>query len=340
MKKFLASLTGRVVVFTILAISGSAQTPPVHSSSIAKTTGKTTTRAEVAPSDAVITIRGLCSIPKHSGQDAKTCTMEVTRDQFEQLVNSMNVLDKTLGPETLRKLAEVYAEYLALEQPAVDAGLEKTARFDEIMRWWRLRTLAGLYRGSLQEQFRNPSTEEIHAYYVSHLSSYDRIKVARILIPHWPNETMQQKQSEDKALEVANSARDRVLKGEDMEVVERDSYSKLGLTSRPPITDLGMYPRSSFPPAEVPELFALGPGQVSKVENEGSSYVVYKVWSKVRLSEDSVHNEIALQIAQDKYDNVIHSIDERVKPEYNDAYFGRRETTSAAGHTAAENPHP
>jgi len=114
----------------------------------------------IAAAEPVLTIHGLCQDQSiQPATAANSCTTVVTREAFERLLDSMNITGKPLTPETRRNLAEVYAQYLVLERPATKAGLESTPRFSEIMRWWRLRTLAGLYRGNLQEQFKSPSPD-------------------------------------------------------------------------------------------------------------------------------------------------------------------------------------
>jgi parvulin-like peptidyl-prolyl isomerase len=293
----------------------------------------------VAASEPVVTIHGLCQDePIPLSVAANPCTTVVTREAFEKLLDSMNITGKTLTSETRRNLAETYAQYLALERPATKAGLESTSQFAEIMRWWRLRTLADLYRGNLQEHFKTPSHEEVHAYYLEHLPSYERVTVSRILIPRTMGNTDEAKRSDKKALEIANIARDRAAKGEDPELIQKDSYSALGLSS-PPITNLGTVARSSFPTEETDELYSLESGQVSKVETEGASYVIYKIASKETLSEDTLKDEISRQIAQDKFNEAIRSARESAKPEFNQAYFGSPGAESAHPNPL-KSPHP
>jgi len=289
------------------------------------------TATAVKASEPVITIYGTCE--GQSSQNATAsdpCATVVTREAFERLLDSMNVTGKPLTPQTRRNLAEVYGQYLSLERPAMKAGLDGTARFEEIMRWWRLRTLAGMYRGKLIEEFKSPSAEEVHAYYTAHLESYQRLKTQRILVPRTPGATEEAKRADTKALELADSARERAAKGEDAEVVQKDVYSALGLTS-PTKTDLGTHPRSSFPREETDELFGLKAGQVSKVETEGTSYVIYKIVANDTQPEEAVREEISHQIAQDKYDAAVRSIQAASKPELNEAYFGPPVATPAVG---------
>lgn len=341
----LRTLPAAAVLLVVLSISNTwaqVEKSEATAGSQQRSNPKTalTPATAIAASDPVVTIHGLCrdqSIPLPA---ASACTTVVTREEFETLLNSMNVTGKTLTPETRRNLAETYAHYLAMEPPATQAGLETTPRFAEIMRWWRLRSLADMYRGKLEEEFKNPSEDEIHAYYTQHLLSYQRIQVARIVVPRTPGATAEAKRADEKALQAANSARARLARGEDPDLVQKDTYSALGLSSAP-ITNLGTNPRSSFPTEETDELFALDPGQISKVETEGASYVIYKLASKDTLSEDSVKDEISRQIAQDKFNEALRNIDESARTELNESYFGPPEAAPPVVYSGQSvSPHP
>ena len=300
---------------------------------------------QVTASDAVITIHGLCEPgkqPKPGKQaeaDEKSCTKVVTREAFEKLVNSMNVTNKTLSPETRRNLAETYAEYLALERVAVQAKLDDTPQFADIMRWWRLRALADMYRGGLQAQFAHPSAEEVHAYYTERLPSYERIRVERVLVPIMPVKPDEDKVANEQALEMAQAARERVAKGENPTQVQKDIYMQLKLDTTP-ATDVGRVGRSNIPKEEVDELFSLEVGQVSKVEKEGS-YVIYKIKSKETLSEESQKEQISREIAQQKYSDAMRAVNESAKPEFNDAYLGPHVVPAPRPHeNAMASSHP
>jgi len=279
MKRILSSTVAGVLIGVLTMFGSWAQggragsSPPAPqpwsgdshpAQSVSTPAKKPTPTAVLAPSEPVITIHEICddqSAPKESA--ANTCTITVTREAFEKLVASMNVMGRSLTPETRRNLAETYAQYLSLERPATKAGLDSTPRFEEIMRWWRLRTLVDLYLGRLQEQFKHPSSDEVHAYYLEHLSAYQRIKASRILIPRTPGDTDEAQRLDKKALAMADHARERVAQGEDPEIVQKDAYSALGIVSPPP-TDLGTHPRSSFPVEETDELFSLEPVKSAK----------------------------------------------------------------------------
>src|SRR5438132_2622050 len=115
----------------------------------------------VGPTQPVITIHALCE----TAADAASCNKVITREAFEKLMNALNPSGQTISPKGRQNLAQTYAEYLAFEKAARGAGIEDTPEFREVMDWVRLRTIADLYRRSLQEKYRTHSPEEIDAYY-------------------------------------------------------------------------------------------------------------------------------------------------------------------------------
>ncbi len=340
MTKFRILLVGGVLGCAMSTPAGWAQVAETPAPSSKQVASEPAPKPEqVAASDAVITIHGLCEPgkqPEPSKQtegDEKSCAKVVTREAFETLVNSMNVTNRTLSPETRRNLAETYAEYLALERVAVQAKLDDTPQFAEIMRWWRLRTLADMYRGGLRAQFAHPSVEEVHAYYTARLPSYERIRVERVLVPMMPAKPDDDKVANEQALKMAQAARERVEEGEDPTEVQKDIYTQLKLVTAP-VTDVGWVGRSNIPKEEVDELFSLEVGQVSKVEKEGS-YVIYKIKSKETLSEESQKEEIMREIAQQKYSDAMRAVNESAKPEFNDAYLGPHVVPAPLPHESA-----
>src|SRR5579863_10046658 len=154
-----------IIVCAMSNAGWNQSTQPTSLSSEQPSSKEASDHEHVALTGSVITIQALCEAAKPLESEEKPCTTVVTQEAFERLVNSMNVTNKPLSQETRRNLAETYAEYLMLERPAVQAGLENTPQFAEVMRWWRLRTLADMYRGGLRAQFAHPPAQEVHAYY-------------------------------------------------------------------------------------------------------------------------------------------------------------------------------
>jgi parvulin-like peptidyl-prolyl isomerase len=76
-------------------------------------------------------------------------------------------------------------------------------------------------------------------------------------------------------------------------------------------------------PSEVrEEVFSLRPGEVSKVEDETYSFVIYKVDAKWRLPKEQVREEITSELARQKLGRAFKSITGNVRTELNEKYFG------------------
>jgi parvulin-like peptidyl-prolyl cis-trans isomerase-like protein len=277
--------------------------------------------ATVDRSQPVITIHGLCS--EGASKTGKgTCTKIITREEFEKLMNALNPGGQPISQEGRQNFGRTYADFLAYEAAARSTGLEDTAEFRQIMDWVRLRTIADLYRRNLQEKFRNPTQEEIDAYYQQHLPSFERVKIARILVPREnPAVGADKNEFDKKALDAANTAHQRAAKGEDTAQIQKDVYAALGLSGPPP-TDLGSYARANFMEKEAAEVFALKPGEVTGIQSEPRNYVIYKVLSKETLSKDQARAEITRDISQQKFRDALKAITDSAHPDFNEEYFG------------------
>ncbi|MGD0180369.1 MAG: peptidylprolyl isomerase [Terriglobales bacterium] len=290
-------------------------------------TSPATAESSVRPEDAVITLRGVCSGPAGAADDKKAdCKTVVSRREFEFLSDSINLGGKTISMGARQNLAKTYAEYLVYEQPAKQAGLENTERYAEIMRWLRLRMLTDLLREKIVEEYRSPSDAEVAHYYQEHIIEFERVHIARIMVPRNVSGDGEMGngatgERDKKLLALANEARERVVKGDDPEQIQKDVYRTLGIGAVPP-TDLGNQARKDFVSEESAELFSLKAGDVSKVETELASFVIYKVISKETLSENEVKDQISREMARRNIEKANQAITQSVEPVYNEKYFG------------------
>jgi len=308
-----------------------------------QTQASTSAESPVRPEDPVITLHGVCA-SSVAGTEKKdeSCKTVVSRREFEFLSNSINLGGKPITMGARQNLAKAYAEYLVYEQPAEQAGLENTERYAEIMRWLRLRMLTDLLREEIVEEYRSPSDAEIARYYQENVADFERVHVARILVPRklpLPGDEKlggekEKEERDKKLLSKANEARERALKGDDLQQIQKDLYSALGLGA-PPTTDLGHQGRKDFLTDESTELFSLKPGAVSKVEAEQASYVIYKVIDRETLPEGTVKEQISREIARRNIEKANQAITQPVQPEYNEKYFG-----PAVPEVLEKSPHP
>jgi parvulin-like peptidyl-prolyl isomerase len=273
-------------------------------------------RSQQAPEPAqpVITVSGLCN-------PAAPCAKTISREQFERLMTALNPNGQPVSAAARQNLGQTWAEYLALDSAAKKAGLEDTPEFRELVDWVRLRTVAEVYRRSLQEKFRAPTQQEIEAYYKQHLDTFERAHISRIFLPRTNPSAPRDPQFDAKALESAQDARRRAAQGEDPETIQKQIYSALSL-DLPPATELGAWKRADFIEKEGEEIFSLKPGEVSQVETELHSYVIYKVTSRETLPLEQVKAEIVPEISGQKYADAMKSAIEAVRADFSEPYFG------------------
>lgn len=280
----------------------------------------------VADGQAVITVHGLCAEKAGSKQQpGNPCSKQITRKDFERLMNALNPGGQSISSNGRQNLAQAYVEALAFEDAARKAGTEDTEEFREVMFWVRLRTIGDFYRRKLQEKYRNPEPAEIDTYYQDHIGSFERVHLLRILVPRENSSGGDKNEFDKKALEAAQAARKRAVNGEALEQIQKDVYAGLGL-EQPPVTDLGTYQRADFMEKEAADVFSLQPGEVSPLETEIKSYVIYKVASKETLKEAQVKADIIREIAQQKYRDALKAVMDSTQADFNEQYFGRMAT--------------
>ena len=131
----------------------------------------------VAPDAPVITIHGVCGQGQVAPQKSGSCTLVLTRAQFENMVSSMNMTNQPYTPPALRGFAINYATLLALAEAGEKEGVDKDPRFQELMQMARTRALAESYRRHLQEKYGDPPAAEIEQYYQQNLSRFEQVRI-------------------------------------------------------------------------------------------------------------------------------------------------------------------
>jgi len=294
----------------------------------------------VGPAQPVITVHNLCDQSAGRGTgDLALCSKVITREEFEGLVDALNTDGQTTLPPTARRnFARNYAEFLAVEAAARNGGLLDTPRFREVIEWARLRAITDLYRRELQEKYRNPPQNEIDTHYKQHFADFETVKLSRILIPRENSSAADKKEFDQRARQAADTARERAAQGEDPARIQRDAYTALGLAA-PPLADLGTRRRADLVAEEGAHIFSLKPNDVSQVQIEAKSYVIYKVISKDALPLEQVKTDIAREIYQQKFKQAIKSVIDAAPAEFNEQYF-EQGTATAPPAKPAQMPPP
>ena len=279
---------------------------------------------QVAPDAAVVTIHGICPDGQGKPEQSDSCSLVLTRTQFETMVSSINVTNQNYSGTALRSLASGYVTVLSLASAGEQAGVEKDPRFQELMKVAHARALADAYRRYLQEKYGSPSAAEIEEYYRQNASKFEQLKIDRVLIPRVNPKRPQERRAEfeQKARELAATIRERASKGEDMSSLQVEAYKSLGLVdSQPPQTEMISSRKGIFQPGVEQEINALKPGEVTKVEFEPSGFNIYKLRSRTIIPLELAKATIVQELSQKNIDAALKSATSHVHADYNEQFF-------------------
>src|ERR1051326_5601602 len=291
------------------------QKPPVNTPQAAASTD------EVPPDAVVISIQGICPPNTAAPANPDSCSTTITRRQFEAMLTVMNITNQNYSPAALKGIAESYVQLLALADAGQKAGIDRDPRFEEMMKITRVRTMAEMYRHSLDEKFSTPPPDVIDAYYKENIAKYEQLKIDRVFIPLAdPRKPQERPAFERKAREKINELRERAAKGEDMGALQEEGYKALGLGG-PPKADQGAKRKGNYPPLLEKDIFGLKPGEVTKVEADLSGFSFYKVRSREPIPLEYVKAEITRDIYQKNMEAAMNSAKSHVHSELNDKFF-------------------
>jgi hypothetical protein len=166
------------------------------------------------------------------------------------------------------------------------------------------------------------SEQEIADYYQGHISEFEEVQLRRMLVPLNSVAVAGKQPAEKQMLEIATEFRDRAANGENLDQLQKEAYLAVGLTTLPPATEVGTRRRAGLTAAVGADVFALKAGEVSGIEKEAYSLVVYKVDAKWTLPEERVKEEISREIVKHKLEAALRSVTEGVHTDLNESYFG------------------
>ena len=276
----------------------------------------------VRAGDVVLTLHGVCSpSDKVLLSDTQDCSTVMSREDFDDLVK-IAAPHAASSAETRQSLVKSYVDLVGLAAAARKVGIEDSPQFQRTMELLRLRTLADMYRKTLEAEAKIVSDDAVEAYYQGHGAEFEEVKLRRLVIPKSNLAMADAEEYERKAVQIAGEMRDRAAKGEDLDQLQKDAYTALGFSAIPPSTDVGNRRRASLTPDVALDVFSLTAGKVSKVEKEAYGLVVYRVEAKATLPKQRVKDEIVREIAKQKLEIGLKSAKDGIRAELNEKYFG------------------
>ena len=282
---------------------------------------------EVAPDAPVITIQGLCNGSDKTATDCKTV---ITRAEFEQLVNTVA---PKLPPPARKQFANRYARALIMSTEAEKQGLDKTPRFEQMMRLTRMQLLEQAIGQSVQEKAADIPDKDIEDYYKANQPAYQQYQLIKIYVPRnkeplpgSPKLSEEAQKKRDEANQaamkkLADSIRTRFAAGGDADTLEKEAYTAAHSKMTPPTTKLDHMRRNMLPPSQAP-VFDLKPGEVSSVMEDESGFLIFKMVSNDVLPLDKVHDEIRNVLRSQRIEKGMEAVEKSATSTLNDAYFG------------------
>ena len=323
------------------------------------------TSASVPADAAVLTINGVCPAqPKAAttkGATAKPaaastkaaetktssgdCKTVITKAQFEKLVAA---LAPNPTAQQKKQLAGVLPRVIAMSTEAKKEGLDKTAQFDETVKFVKMQVLTNQLQRKIQEEAADIKPSEVEDYYKAHPEVFEQYNVDRIFVPRTKQAEPDAKEDEDnkddkltdeqkKAKEaaekvkadeaeqamtkLANDLRARAVAGEDLAKLQKEAFDAAGMKIESPTVNLPNVRRTGLPPAHA-AIFDLKPGAVSEVISDSGGHYIYKMNSKTEMTLDQAKNEIHGKMQNDRMREKMDKVNNSFKVDTNEAYFG------------------
>ncbi len=304
-----------------------------------------------APQPKTVAAKGATTKPASASAkaaDTKTaatgCKTVITKAEFEKLVGA---LAPNPTPQQKKQLAGVLPRVIAMSTAAKKEGLDKTAQYDETVKFVKMQVLTNQLQRKIQEQASDIKPEEVEKYYKDHPEMFEQYNVDRIFVPRTKQVDAEAKEEDEKdekltdeqkkAKEAAEKAktdeaeqamtklaqdiRTRAAAGEDMAKLQKEAFDAAGMKIESPTVNLPNVRRTGLPPAHS-AIFDLKQGEVSQVISDAGGHYIYKINSKTEMPLDQAKNEIHGKMQNDRMREKMDSLNNSFKVETNEAYFG------------------
>lgn len=270
----------------------------------------------VAPSQAVITLKGACEAKPDGPKPAPGCVSSVTKEQFEKLTNA---LKPDLSADEKRNLAQNYGRLLVFADTARALGLENDPKVQEMFNFYKDQILAQAVNQHYSQEYAHPSDQQIEQYYNQNKKKYLEATLQRIIVPKKTGTTDTPSETEGNAY--VEQVREKWVAGGDPAKLQTEAMEHAGVKQAGPDVNVGAR-RPGTLPVQHETVFQLKAGEVSQAYNDPSASYLYKVVSIREIPLAEVRDTIGRQLSQQMIKDKMESIASSVTPELNETYFG------------------
>jgi hypothetical protein len=319
--------------------------------------------AAVPPEAPVITVLGVCpaqtkpaaakgtaAAPATAAKAPATktgaadCKTVITKAEFEKLASAVA---PNVTPQVKKQLAGVLPRFIGMSSEAKKRGLDKTAQFEETVKFAKMQILTSELQRKIQEEAAKVPPAEIDKYYKEHSDAFEQFNVDRLFVPRTKqaeseakeedekdeklsDEAKKAKEAEEKAKtdeaeqamsKLAESLRARAAAGEDFAKLQKEAFEAAGMKIESPTVNLPSVRRTGLPPGHT-AVFELKVADVSQVISDSGGHYIYKVNSKDHLTLEQATNEIRSKLQNDRTREMMDKVNNSFKVETNEMYFG------------------
>lgn len=258
---------------------------------------------------------------------------QITAGQYEVLVDALPAQYQSYarGPQK-RQFAESIVQLKLLSQGAAAAGLDKSAKVQEQLKFQRENLLAQSMFENIQ-QTTKVDDAQVKSYYDSHKNEYESVKAKHILIrvkgAPMPGAEGKPELTEEQALAKAQDVVKKLKAGGDFAVIAKADSDDTGSAQQG--GELGEFHRGMMVPPFEEAAFAQKVGEVGEPVKSPFGYHIILVESHNTKSMTDVRPEIEKALKPEVAKKQVQSMREKSKVQIDDAFFGPAAPPEAPG---------
>ena len=254
---------------------------------------------------------------------------QLTAAQFDALVEALPAQYQSYarGPQK-RQFVESIVQLKLLSQAAAKAGLDKTAKVQEQLRFQRENLLAQSMFEVIQ-QTTKVDDALVQVYYDGHKNEYESVKAKHILIrvkgAPMPGAEGKPELTEEQALAKAQDVVKRLKAGGDFAAIAKTDSDDTGSAGQG--GDLGEFHRGMMVPPFEEAAFAQKVGEISDPVKSPFGYHVIVVLGHTTKALAEVRPEIEKSLRPEMAKKEVQSLRDKATVTIDDGFFGPAEPT-------------